>query len=145
MRLADIDVPASHLLLRGKPKEAYTSYASSLSDALATYCSLKGTDRTALFFTSAKRNIGYVLEHLGDRPIDTYSSADAASLRDWLITRGLTMSSIARIFGMNQQHIYEVVTMALRTTVFPLITANSTLRAISTLRANAEDTANKSV
>jgi|SaaInlStandDraft_1057018.scaffolds.fasta_scaffold54652_1 integrase len=99
MRLADIDVPASHLLLRGKPKEAYTSYASSLSDALATYCSLKGTDRTALFFTSAKRNIGYVLEHLGDRPIDTYSSADAASFRDWLITRGLTMSSIARIFG----------------------------------------------
>ena len=63
MRLADIDVPASHLLVRGKPKEAYTSYASSLSDALATYCSLKGTDRTALFFTSAKRNIGYVLEH----------------------------------------------------------------------------------
>ena len=40
-----------------------------------------------------------MLEHLGDRPIDTYSSADAASFRDWLITRGLTMSSISRIFG----------------------------------------------
>ena len=73
--------------------------AASLSDALATYCSLKGADRTALFFTAAKRNVGYVLEHLGDRPIDTYSSADAASFRDWLIDRGLTTSSISRIFG----------------------------------------------
>jgi integrase len=99
MRIADMDVPASHLLVRGKPKDAFTSYASLLSDALTTYCSLKGADRTALFFTAAKRNVGYVLEHLGDRPIDTYSSADAASFRDWLIDRGLTISSISRIFG----------------------------------------------
>ncbi len=99
MRIADMDVPASHLLVRGKPKDAFTSYASSLSDALATYCSLKGADRTALFFSAAKRNVGYVLEHLGDRPIDTYSSADAASFRNWLIDRGLTTSSISRIFG----------------------------------------------
>ena len=82
MRLTDIDILTSHLLLRGKRKDAYTSYTSSLSDAIATYCSLKGIDRKALFFTSVKRNIGYVLEHLGDRPIDTYSSADAASSRD---------------------------------------------------------------
>ena len=60
---------------------------------------MKGVDRTALFFTAAKRNVGYVLEHLGDRPIDTYSSADAASFRDWLTDRGLTTSSISRIFG----------------------------------------------
>ena len=99
MRLADMDVPASHLLVKGKPKDAFTSFSSTLSDALATYFSLKGTDRTALFFTSAKRNVGYVLEHLGDRPIDTYSSADAASFRDWLIARDLNISSISRIFG----------------------------------------------
>jgi hypothetical protein len=55
MRISDMDVPASHLLVKGKPKDAFTSYASSLSDALATYCSLKGADRTALFFTAAKR------------------------------------------------------------------------------------------
>ena len=40
-----------------------------------------------------------MIDHLGDRPIDTYSSADAASFRDWLIARGLNVSSIARIFG----------------------------------------------
>ncbi|MBL6609893.1 MAG: hypothetical protein ISQ87_08045 [Rhodobacteraceae bacterium] len=69
MRISDMDVLASHLLVKGKPKDALTSYTSSLSDALATYCSLKGADRTALFFTAAKRNVGYVLEHLGDRPV----------------------------------------------------------------------------
>ena len=99
MRIADMDIPASNLLVRSRRKDAFTSYASSLSDALATYCSLKGADRTTLFFTAAKRNVGYVLEHLGDRPIDTYSSADAASFRNWLIDRGLTTSSISRIFG----------------------------------------------
>ena len=62
MRIADMDLPASHLLVKGKPKDAFTSYASSLSDALATYCSLKGADRTGLFFTAAKRNVGYVLD-----------------------------------------------------------------------------------
>ena len=99
IRLSGLDVPASHLLVKGQPKETFTSYAPKLSEALLKYCSLKGTDRTALFFNSGKRNIGYVIEHLGDRPIDTYSSADAASFRDWLIKRGLTMSSITRIFG----------------------------------------------
>ena len=99
IRIADMDIPASHLLVKGKPKDAFTSYASSLSDALATYCSLKGVDRTALFFTAAKRNVGYVLQHLGDRPVDTYSSADVPSFRNLLIDRGLTISSISRIFG----------------------------------------------
>ena len=77
--------------MKGKPKDAFTSYASSLSDALATYCGLQGVDRTALFSTAAKRNVGYVLEYLGDRPVDTYSSAYAASFRDWLIDCGLTI------------------------------------------------------
>ena len=99
IRLSELDVPASHLLVKGKPKATFTSYAPKLSDSLSKYCSLKGADRTALFFTSAKRNIGYVIDHLGDQPIDTYSSANAASFRDFLIGRGLSISSIARIFG----------------------------------------------
>ncbi|MDC1182791.1 hypothetical protein N8144_05830 [Planktomarina temperata] len=96
MRLADLDVPASHLLIKEKPKEAFTSYAPNLSEALSKYCSLNGQGRAALFFKAGKRNVGYVIDHLGDRPIDTYSSADAASFRDSLIARGLNVSSIAR-------------------------------------------------
>jgi len=38
MRISDMDVLTSHLLVKGKPKDAFTSYASSLSDA---HCSDK--------------------------------------------------------------------------------------------------------
>ena len=36
---------------------------------------------------------------MADRPLDAYSTADAASLRDWLIERQLTSTSIQRIFS----------------------------------------------
>ena len=61
-------------------------------------CSSKKAFRSCCNF-SLTRNIGYVIDHLGDRPLDTYSSSDAASFRDWLIDRGLSISSIRRIFG----------------------------------------------
>ena len=79
LRISEIDVPASHLLVKGKPKEAFLSHAPKLSESLVKYFELKGLNKTALFFTSAKRNIRYVTNHLGDNPIDTYTSANAAS------------------------------------------------------------------
>ena len=99
MRIAEMDVPASNLLIRNKPKEAFTSCAPKLSDALEKYCRLKGTDRAEQFFKAAKRNVGYVIQHLGDRPLDVYSSSDAASFRDWLVKKHLSSSSIKRIFS----------------------------------------------
>ena len=99
LRLSEIDVPASHLLVKGKPKEAFLSHAPKLSESLVKYFELKGLNKTALFFTSAKRNIRYVTDHLGDNPIDTYTSANAASFRDSLSTRGLSASSINRVFS----------------------------------------------
>ena len=36
---------------------------------------------------------------LGDNPIDTYTSANAASFRDSLSVRGLSASSINRVFS----------------------------------------------
>ena len=99
MRISELEVPASHLLIKGQRTETFTSYAPKLSDALEKYCRLKGVGRAEQFFTAAKRNIGYVIEYLGDRPLDAYSTADAASLRDWLIERQLTSTSIQRIFS----------------------------------------------
>ena len=99
MRLSHLDVPASDRLVKQQPREAFTSSAPKLSDALMKYCALKGTDKGKLFFTVAERNVDYVIECLGDRPIDTYSSSDAAKFRDWLIKRGLSTSSIKRIFS----------------------------------------------
>ena len=99
MRLSHLDVPASDRLVKQQPKEAFTSSAPKLSDALTKYCALKGADKGKLFFTVAERNVGYVIECLGDRPLDAYSSSDAAKFRDWLIDRSLSTSSIKRIFS----------------------------------------------
>jgi len=99
MRLSHLDVPASDRLVKQQPKEAFTSSAPKLSDALTKYCALKGADKGKLFFTVAQRNVGYVIECLGDRPLDAYSSSDAAKFRDWLIDRSLSTSSIKRIFS----------------------------------------------
>ena len=60
---------------------------------------LKGVGRSKTFFAAATRNIGYVIKQYGDRPIDAYSSADAANLRDYLVNRGLRISSVSRIFA----------------------------------------------
>ena len=60
---------------------------------------MKGIGRGDHFFKVARRNIGYVIQHLGDRPLDAYSSSDAASFRDWLFQRNLTSTSIQRIFS----------------------------------------------
>ena len=99
MRVSNIDVPASHLLIKGQPAESFTPYAPNLSDALEKYCRLKGIGRGDQFFTVARRNIGYVIEHLGDRPLDAYSLSDASSVRDWLFQRNLNSTSIQRIFS----------------------------------------------
>ena len=99
MRLSHLDVPASDRLVKQQPINTFTSSAPKLSDALTKYCALKGADKGKLFFTVADRNVGYVICCLGDRPLDAYSSADAAKFRDWLIDRSLSTSSIKRIFS----------------------------------------------
>ncbi len=99
MRISGMDLPASNLLVRNQPKEAFTSCAPKLSDALEKYCRLKGADRAAQFFKAAKLNVSYVIQHLGDRPLDAYSSSNAASFRDWLVNKNLSSSSIKRIFS----------------------------------------------
>ena len=45
MRISELEIPASHLLKKGQPKETFTSYAPKLSDALEKYCRLKGVGR----------------------------------------------------------------------------------------------------
>ena len=54
MRLAELDVPASHLLIKGTPNEAFTSYAPKLSEALSKYCSLKGAGPCSTLLQSRK-------------------------------------------------------------------------------------------
>ena len=39
-----------------------------------------------------------VVDVLGDRPLDEYSSSDAVNFRDYLLKKGLTTNSVKRNF-----------------------------------------------
>ena len=98
LRLAKIDIPALHLV-RGEPLRGFHSTCQTLSEALQLYLRLKGVGRDKTFHRGAERNIKSVIELLGDRPLDKYSSSDAAAYRDYLLKRGLTTNSVKRNFA----------------------------------------------
>jgi integrase len=98
LRLANIDVPALHLL-RDKPQKVSQSSCMNLTEALDLYLRLKGVNKGKVFKRGAERNIQSVLDVLGDRPLDEYSSSDAAAYRDYLLKRGLTTNSVKRNFA----------------------------------------------
>ena len=98
LRLKQIDIPASHLLV-DVTDDNTISNLPTIDEALATYLDIKGRGKSALFFSHTKRSIKYLRQCLGSRSLDKYSSADAAKLRDWLAKRGLSTASIQRNFS----------------------------------------------
>ena len=75
IRLTKMQVPAEHMLLK-RPLVNTNSNAPLLSEALSTYLRLKGEGKNKLFVRTANRSIKYVIELLGDLPIDVYNSKD---------------------------------------------------------------------
>ena len=97
LRIQSLEVPAlSKVNLATAPKQ---SKLPLLSEARDLYFSVKGKGRPKLFFDTASRNIRYLIECLGDNPLDCYSSKDAATFREWLTEKGLSTSSLQRIFS----------------------------------------------
>lgn len=95
LRLKSIEVPAPHLLVAdGKASSLLT-----IEESLEVYFAVKGVGRPKLFFTTAQRYVGYLTECLGNRSIDQYTSKDATVLREWLINKGLSNSSLQRVFS----------------------------------------------
>ena len=92
LRLKQIDVPASHLLVSGATVNL-ESNLPTIDEALETYLSVKGRGKSDLFFSHTRRSIKYLKDSLGCRSLDQYTSADAAQLRDWFTKRGLSNSS----------------------------------------------------
>jgi len=58
------------------------SLTLSLSDALALYIKLKAKTKPDTFETSARRNVAYLIEAVGDKDMATYTSLDAGCFRD---------------------------------------------------------------
>ena len=98
IRLTKMQIPAQHMLV-SKPPVNSNSNAPLLSEALSTYLKLKGEGKDKTFFRGANRNIKYVIELLGNLPIDEYSSKDASKFRDNLLDKGLLISSVKRVFS----------------------------------------------
>ena len=94
LRLKTTEMPGSHLLINDG-----VSSLPTIEDALELYLSIKGAGRQTSFFTTAQRYIGYMIECLGVRPLDQYSSRDATLLREWLLEKGLSHSSLQRVFS----------------------------------------------
>ena len=98
LRLSRMTLPAEHLILKNVDLGA-CSNAPKLSEALKTYLRLKSEGRNHVFVRGATRNIKTVIKYLGDKPIDMYSSSEAATVRDKELKRGISVASIKRNFS----------------------------------------------
>ena len=97
LRLQKMDVPALHLVIGDNDDAGYDS--PTMTEAVDIYLRLKANNDSQTFIRAAKRNGRYVSEALGNRPITSYSSSDAAAFRDYLFDKGLALGSVKRIFG----------------------------------------------
>ena len=70
-----------------------------LSEAFTHYLQLKGIGKAKAFYQTATRNVGVVMDQLGDRPLCDYSKVDAGKVRDALINIGLSVLSVRRTFA----------------------------------------------
>ena len=82
----------------------------SLTDALALYHRLKGTGKTSLFFESSERRIRYLIECLGHDSLTLLEVSDAGRFRDYLFERGMSSSSVKRVFSS----VRAVINLAIR-------------------------------
>ena len=97
LRLQKMDVPALYLVI--SDTEDVDDNSPTMMEAVDIYLRLKADKQTPTFIRAAKRNGRYVAEALGNRPITSYSSSDAAAFRDYLLDKGLALGSVKRIFG----------------------------------------------
>ena len=97
LRLQKMDVPALHLVI--DDKDDVMDDSPTMMEAVDIYLRLKASNDSQTFIRAARRNGRYVSEALGNRPITSYSSSDAAAFRDYLFDKGLALGSVKRIFG----------------------------------------------
>ncbi len=94
LRLQQMDIPAIHLVKSDDVEES----SPLLLDAVEMYLSIKGkTDKT--FIRTARRNANYVAKALGNKPITSYPTSEAAKFRDWCFEQGMSLNTVKRVFA----------------------------------------------
>jgi integrase len=96
LRLQNIDIPAIQVVRASDEADDTTL---CLSEACELYLRLKGVGKDKVFIRTANRNTQYVTKLLGDRPISSYSSNEAAQFRDWCIEQGMGIKTVKRVFS----------------------------------------------
>ena len=94
LRLQQMDIPAIHLVQVGTTIDN----SPSIMEAVELYLSINGKEGTT-FKRTARRNAEYVAKAIGNKPIASFSSSDAAHFRDWCVEQGMTISTVKRVFG----------------------------------------------
>ena len=80
LRLQQMDIPAIQLVQIGA-----ANYSSPpIMEAVELYLSINGKEGTT-FKRTARRNGEYVAKAIGNKPIASFSSSDAAQFRDWCV------------------------------------------------------------
>jgi len=96
LRLQNMDIPAIQVVKSG---DTHVNDTLRLSEACELYLRLKGIGKDKVFIRTANRNTQYVTKLLGDRPISSYSSNEAAQFRDWCIGQGMGIKTVKRVFA----------------------------------------------
>ena len=94
LRLQQMDIPSIHLVKTDDVEDA----SPLMMDAVEMYLSIKGKDDRT-FIRTARRNGEYVGKVLGNRPITSYSSSEAAQFRDWCFEQGMNINTVKRVFA----------------------------------------------
>ncbi len=82
----------------------------STTEALALYHRLKGSGKTKLFFESSERSMRYLTDCLGHNDLAVLEMSDAGRFRDYLFDRGMSSSSVKRVFSS----VRAVINLAIR-------------------------------
>jgi integrase len=98
LRLNENDVPLAHFLANNS-RSIKQSNLPKLNEALELYLKLKGSNRGRNFHIQTTRSIEYFVKATKKKTLTDISTKDAATYRDWLVKRGLKMSSVHRYYS----------------------------------------------
>ena len=99
LRWRQKDNPLGRFLISNDEHSYAPSDAPLLSEAKSIYVTVKSDGRSLAFSQAADRAVSNLIDAVGDKPIDRYSRKDVNLLRDQLFDRGLSKTSIKRLFG----------------------------------------------
>ena len=80
LRLQKLDIP--QIFIAKDRINTERDHNPTLNQALNVYLKLKGQGRDRVFFRTARRNIRYVTDLLGNRSLSLYTSKDAGKFSD---------------------------------------------------------------